>query len=307
MSNRLSKQKLVPISEAAIVLGVSIDTVRRWDKSGILHSERPDGKNRYFSLEELKQHKLNQPLSISEVAGKFGVSATTLRRLEARGLIKPKRNNAGERVYDEDLLKNFLNSDYFLRKKQIKEKFPEPFQNETEDLEGGEPEIPNIRPTPTEAGSRMPQFWATSILSFVLLVSFSIWNINISKATTLKPQPTPAVLSETTESKEATSSAMPDITYGAVVEATPSATTVLSPVVATAEAKPETTLRVKINDGSTFVNIRQKPSLNSEKTGQADDGDTFKYISLNAGWYEIILADGSKGFISAKYAIKEED
>lgn len=305
MNDSLPEQKkLVPISEAAKVLGVSIDTIRRWDKSGILHSERPDGKNRYFSLDELKQHKLNQPLSISEVAGKFNISATTLRRLEARGLIKPNRNNAGERVYDEDLLKNFLNSDYFLRKKQIKENFPEPFQNETEDLEGGEPEIPNIRSTPTESRSRMPQFWATSILSFVLLVSFSIWNINISKATTQQPQPTPnqygtgptpAVLAETATPLAATSQAT---SSAVIVEATASAKP---------ETKPETTLKVRIDDGSSFVNIRRKPALNSEKIGKASEGDTYEFISLNAGWYEIKLIGGSTGFISGKYAIEEEN
>jgi DNA (cytosine-5)-methyltransferase 1 len=58
-------QKLVPISEAAEILGVSIDTVRRWDKAGILHANRPDGKNRYFSVAELEKLKFSQPLSIS--------------------------------------------------------------------------------------------------------------------------------------------------------------------------------------------------------------------------------------------------
>lgn len=299
MSDSLSKQKkLVPISEAAKVLGVSIDTIRRWDKSGILHSERPDGKNRYFSLDELKQHKLNQPLSISEVAGKFSISATTLRRLEARGLIKPKRNNAGERVYDEDLLKNFLNSDYFLRKKQVKEKVLEPFQEEkrfTEDLESGEPEIPNIRLAPAESRSRMPQFWAISTMGFVLLVSFSVWNINISAAQSNPPSPVPAVLSETTSEVS-----LADSLHTSEVNSEATAEAVIK-----AEVKPET-LRVKIDDGSSFVNIRQKPAINSEKIGKANDGDTFEFISEESGWYEIRLADGQTGFISKKYIVTNE-
>lgn len=139
--------------------------------------------------------------------------------------------------------------------------------------------------------SGIPQFWAISTMGFVLLVSFSLWNINISKATTQQPQPTPAVLAETQQ-------AIPEVTAAAIPEATAGAKP---------EAEPETTLKVRINDGSEFVNIRQKPALNSEKIGQANDGDTFEYISLNAGWYEIKLADGSTGFISAKYAIKEEE
>lgn len=139
--------------------------------------------------------------------------------------------------------------------------------------------------------SGIPQFWAISTMGFVLLVSFSLWNINISKATTQQPQPTPAVLAETQQ-------AIPEVTAAAIPEATAGAKP---------EAEPETTLKVRINDGSEFVNIRQKPALNSEKIGQANDGDTFEYISLNAGWYEIKLSEGSTGFISAKYAIKEEE
>jgi len=55
-------QKLVPISEAAKILDVSIDTVRRYDKLGILHSTRPGGKIRYFDLEELKAVRSSKPI-----------------------------------------------------------------------------------------------------------------------------------------------------------------------------------------------------------------------------------------------------
>lgn len=53
---------LIPISKAAEFLDVSIDTVRRYDKMGILHSTRPGGKIRYFDLEELKRVKSSKPL-----------------------------------------------------------------------------------------------------------------------------------------------------------------------------------------------------------------------------------------------------
>jgi DNA (cytosine-5)-methyltransferase 1 len=52
--------KLMPIGRAAEILGVSIDTLRRWDKQGIIRSVRPDGKNRYFSLSELESIKFSQ-------------------------------------------------------------------------------------------------------------------------------------------------------------------------------------------------------------------------------------------------------
>ncbi len=132
MNSSLPKsKKLVPISEAAKVLGVSIDTIRRWDKKGTIHSERVDGKNRYFSIDELEKVKFAQPLPISEASKHLGISATTLRRLEARGLLKPERNEAGERVYDKESLEKFLSGEYFLRQKKIEEKILEPLKRDT--------------------------------------------------------------------------------------------------------------------------------------------------------------------------------
>jgi len=84
-------EKLIPVSEAAQILGVSIDTIRRWDKKGVLHSERPNGKDRYFSLEELEKVKFSAPLTITEASKRLQISASTLRRLEKKGFIKPQR------------------------------------------------------------------------------------------------------------------------------------------------------------------------------------------------------------------------
>lgn len=47
MKGEFSK-KLVPIGKAAEYLGVSIDTVRRWNEKGLLYSARPDGKKQIF-------------------------------------------------------------------------------------------------------------------------------------------------------------------------------------------------------------------------------------------------------------------
>ena len=132
MRTSLSKsKKLIPISEAAEVLDVSIDTIRRWDKKGVLHSER-NGKNRYFSLDELENIKFQQPLSISEASKRLKISSSTLRRLENKGFITPDRNQAGERVYSRESLEKFLNSEYFLRQKSVEEKILEPLKEEGE-------------------------------------------------------------------------------------------------------------------------------------------------------------------------------
>ncbi len=67
------------------------------------------------------------------------------------------------------------------------------------------------------------------------------------------------------------------------------------------ETKPKTTLTIKMNNGSESVTIHQKPTINAKKIGEAKDGDTFEFISLDSEWFEIKLADGSTGFISAAY------
>ena len=124
MDNDTSK-KIVPIGEAAKILGVSIDTVRRWDKDGTLHSQRREGKTRYFSVEELEKVNLSKPMSISEAAHKLNLSASTLIRLEKKGLIKPRRNKKGERMYDHEALEQFVKSEYFLKQKKVQDKILE--------------------------------------------------------------------------------------------------------------------------------------------------------------------------------------
>ncbi len=118
-------EKLVSISKAAEMLEVSIDTVRRWDKKGILHSQRPNGKNRYFSVEELEKVKLSEPLEISEAAQYLGISTTTLRRLDKKGLIRPERNSNGERIYTREILKEYLDSSRVIPKKRLESKAPD--------------------------------------------------------------------------------------------------------------------------------------------------------------------------------------
>lgn len=62
------------------------------------------------------------------------------------------------------------------------------------------------------------------------------------------------------------------------------------------------TLTIKITDGSSFVNIRKKPTVYSEKIGEAKDGDTFKFTKKTSGFYEIELKDGEIGYLYSKYA-----
>ncbi len=102
-------------------------------------------------------------------------------------------------------------------------------------------------------------------------------------------------------------SALPHKVLGS--SAAPKAILAPSPVVepspvAEEEKKAKTIVVIKINDGSAsssaIVNIRQKPTIKSEKIGKAHDGDTFEFVSVDSGWYEVKLATGS-GFISAAF------
>lgn len=49
--------KSVSISEASFLVGVSIDTLRRWDKRGIIRATRDNRGVRYFNLDEIERVK----------------------------------------------------------------------------------------------------------------------------------------------------------------------------------------------------------------------------------------------------------
>lgn len=74
------------------------------------------------------------------------------------------------------------------------------------------------------------------------------------------------------------------------------------------EAEVKKMVIIKVDDELDRVNIRQKPTVMSEKIGQAKNGDSFEFVSIDSDWYEIKLNDNLIGFISAELAqIKGED
>ena len=48
-------KKLIPISEAALILEVSLDTIRRWEKKGLIKASRDTKNIRMFDVDELKR------------------------------------------------------------------------------------------------------------------------------------------------------------------------------------------------------------------------------------------------------------
>jgi len=128
---------------------------------------------------------------------------------------------------------------------------------------------PNIASIPEKRSRKFEIL--TSFAIFLVLFGTGLRNINVTKAST--------VLSESTQ-----------------VESTPEPTALPTPM-----PLPKTMVQIRITDGQEAVNIRQNPTTSSEKIGQAKEGETFEFVSLNSGWYEVRLSDGSIGFISERY------
>jgi hypothetical protein len=53
-----------------------------------------------------------------------------------------------------------------------------------------------------------------------------------------------------------------------------------------------------------FLRVRSGPGTSFEEVARANPGDTFKYLTEQNGWYQVELADKTKGWVSGTYATK---
>src|SRR5260221_2143327 len=67
--------------------------------------------------------------------------------------------------------------------------------------------------------------------------------------------------------------------------------------------KPIIMITVKIPDGSTTVNIREKPTIYSNKIAQVKNGDKLEEIAKITDWYEVKI-NGLVGYISKLYVVQ---
>lgn len=167
--------------------------------------------------------------------------------------------------------------------KNFVEKY-KPEQNDKDSLEGivlerefeplarSQPNLEGSIPQPQEKKTKLFGF-ALAVGIFALLFTLGLRNVLeaqpkkvISVSTVSSPSPIPSVAGLETEAE-----------------------------------KNKTILLIKIPDKSSSINIRQNPDINSEKVGEAKDGDIFEFVSINSGWFGVKLADGSIGFILSKY------
>lgn len=333
MNDNLSSQiDYLPISEAAKFLGISLDTLRRWDKTGIIPSKRLDGKNRYFALSDLKKNLSNRPLSISEVSKKFNISSTTIRRLEARGVIKPSRSKAGVRVFDSATIEAFIKSQYFQRKKHTLKK-PKTPPKKAQILKQNQPikEAPvkkelDTNSTLDQAPKSAPgHFLAISSAAFVLLIVVGLGNVFLFKTQNYEMLPLPMVLGE-------------KITAPLRVPAPqsiqePEETASISSQEILIE-NPESPLEKYIADSLNMINekkqkrfsqsdllrlieiaatdsakidIHEQPDTLSSIVGSAQSSEVFEFLSFNSGWVELRLHESTRsGFIQENYALVKE-
>jgi excisionase family DNA binding protein len=102
-------KNLLTISEVAKILGVSIDTLRRWDKKGQLKSIRSEGGHRYYSKEQIEMYSKdifrfaeNWVLNGFEIPSQFYCSDSST--FQSRLV---RMSNDLSQVYDEKIKNNF--------------------------------------------------------------------------------------------------------------------------------------------------------------------------------------------------------
>lgn len=147
---------------------------------------------------------------------------------------------------------------------------------------------------PTKPQTRIPELILASFI-FTLLSTLSVIRIETHAKPVIAlsiPIPSPLVLGEEKES--------PIETVVPTVKPTTAPETENPPTEPPQEDK--ILVVIKIEDNSESVNLRQNPTVYSQKIGDAKEGDIFEFISESSGWYEIKLDDGSTGYVSSRYS-----
>ena len=81
------------------------------------------------------------------------------------------------------------------------------------------------------------------------------------------------------------------------------------PLTPTATAEPTRSEAPRVTISNTpvgFLRVREGPSTSSREIGRVNPGDSYPLADENTSWFQIELRDGTLGWISKQYAIKEE-
>lgn len=152
--------------------------------------------------------------------------------------------------------------------------------------------------------SRVPEILIVSCVMFFVLFGLGVRNIMVSQSYSGFPLPISSQSQEAAQvlGTENTNSSenQPEPTSEPTPQPTPETIAQLP------QEEPREVLKVKIDEAFSSVNIRKEPSSDSVKLGKASGGDTFEFVSKDAGWYGIKLPDGSTGFISKAFIVEIE-
>jgi hypothetical protein len=86
----------------------------------------------------------------------------------------------------------------------------------------------------------------------------------------------------------------------------PAPSDAVSPTPSDGTPTPTPPAQIKILDTPTgFLRVRSDASTTAGEVGRVSPGQTYPIASEEDGWFEIILEDGTKGWISSQYATKQ--
>lgn len=125
-------------------------------------------------------------------------------------------------------------------------------------------------------------------LSVILPIYSLIGNINESA------NPTPAQTIQNNTAVSVTPTSTLTLTPTTTITNTPTVTQTPSPT-------PTAVTRLRINSAAGYLNVRNKPSSSGTVIDQVKDKEEFQYTNVQSGWYEIILEDGTTGWVSGQY------
>ena len=99
--------KYCSIGQASELLGVSIATLRRWEKAGKIKAERLDGKNRSFKVADLEKLSTAKPLSTAATAKQLRISESSVRRLQQKGELVGQRGDNGKYLFNQEAIDTY--------------------------------------------------------------------------------------------------------------------------------------------------------------------------------------------------------
>lgn len=104
------------ISQTARILGVSLKTLRRWEKQGKIEAKRSKMGRRIYSREIISKFYPNYKVTsksmvkIGAAAKILGVSIMTLRRWDKKGKLRATVTPGGTRLYSQEEINLFKKS-----------------------------------------------------------------------------------------------------------------------------------------------------------------------------------------------------